>query len=433
MEGLGQFAYCALESLSTLEKPAIGYGIRYSYGSFEQKINALGQQIEVPDFWQSKGNPWEIPRSDICYTIRFGGVVNLSAESDNSPTSCKVWEEGECVLAMAYDIPVPGYDTKHCNTLRLWRSMPISEFNFTEFNDGNYFGAISNRQEAEQITRVLDYIDSSYTGLEHRLKQEYFFSAATAKDIVVEYKKNNKDWQSFLDLNAIHINDTQPAFVAIELLRIMLDEEMLPWDEAWFNVKHSISYTIHSMQTEACEKWPVSLLEKWLPRHLELIYLINFLFIESLKSQKVDERKIERMSLVEEGAEKYIRFGNLCFIVSSAVNGVSQMHTDCLKRGLFSDLNEGRPGQLVSLSTGVSPRRWIRCANPGLSELLTSALGGNKGWIKDLSLLENITTFVEKNKGDKCWDRQFFTDWQRVKVENKLKLCVLISKINERN
>lgn len=262
MAGLGQFAYCTLESLSTLQRPAIGYGIRYSYGSFEQRINALGQQIEVPDFWQSRGNPWEIPRPDICYRIRFGGKVSpiSDSQSDNTPTSNKLWTEDECVLAVAYDIPVPGYDTMHCNTLRLWQAKPTSEFDLKEFNEGNYFGAIDSRQKAEQITKVLDYSDCSRTGQLHRMKQEYFFSAATAIDIVTSYKISNLNWTNFIDQIAIHINDTQPAFVAIELFRILLDEEMLPWDEAWYCVKHAISFSVHSMREGACEKFPVDLL-----------------------------------------------------------------------------------------------------------------------------------------------------------------------------
>lgn len=207
MAGLGQFAYCSLESLSTLERPAIGYGIRYSFGSFEQKINALGQQIEVPDFWMSRGNPWEIARPDICYSIRFGGIVK-PALNRHEPTDSKIWTEGDTVLAVAYDVPVPGYGTNHCNVLRLWHSAPTSEFDLHEFNEGNYFGAIANRQKAEQITKVLDYSDCSHQGLEHRLKQEYFFSAATAQDIIRAYKQNNKEWTSFTDQVAIHINDT---------------------------------------------------------------------------------------------------------------------------------------------------------------------------------------------------------------------------------
>jgi len=330
--------------------------------------------------------------------------VKPASESDTTATASKTWYDGECVLAVAYDIPVPGYDTKHCNILRLWRSEPTSEFDFDEFNEGNYFGAIASRQKAEQITKVLDYSDCSCDGLLHRLKQEYFFSAATAHDIIENHKRKNKNWTNFLDQNAIHINDTQPAFVAIELFRLLLDQELLPWAEAWFVIRHSISYSVHSMQLGACEKFPVDMLAHYLPRHLELIQLINFFFIQDLRAQNVDEKKIERMSMFEEGERKFVRFANLCFVCSYAANGVSQMHTDLLKKGLFYDLNEQFPGQLISLNTGVSPRRWIHCSNPGLSELLTSALGGANQWMKDMTMLESITMMVDKHSIDPCWD-----------------------------
>jgi len=280
MAGLGRLAACILESLTCLEVPAWGYGIRYDYGSFNQKIDENGVQVEVPDWWYRKGNPWEIPRQDVCYTVRFGGTTREHSGSPQSDFS-KIWEGGVVVLAMAYDTPMPGYNTFNCNNLRLWRSKPTEEFDLAAYNEGDYYGAIADRQSAEEITRVLCYTDQSDAGRELRLKQEYFFCAATVRDIVNRFKQSHtaSDWNNFADENIIHINDSQPALATIELLRILLDEERLPWEEAWHLTFHSCTYTNHSLMTAASEEWPVWLLKKILPRHLELIHKVNFFFI----------------------------------------------------------------------------------------------------------------------------------------------------------
>jgi starch phosphorylase len=327
--GLGRLAACFLDSLATLEIPAWGYGIRYDYGIFKQIIKD-GYQVEIPDYWLNKGNPWEIERQDVTYQIRFYGVSNKYRDGDTERSN---WEHCQKVIAMAYDNPIPGFNTYNTNNLRLWRSRTNNTFDFSKFNSSDYHGAIAARQDAEYITSVLYPNDSTDAGKELRLKQQYFFCSASLYDIIRRYKKRHNDgFAQFASKNKIQLNDTHPAIATVELLRILIDEEKLSFDKAWGVMYQTFSYTNHTVLPEALEKWSVDLIGKLLPRHLELIYLINHLYIQRLKKQYPgDDKKIERMSLIEESYPKKVRMAFLSIVCSHTVNGVAALHTDLLK------------------------------------------------------------------------------------------------------
>lgn len=333
--GLGRLAACFLDSLATMEIPAWGYGIRYDYGIFKQVIRD-GKQVEIPDYWLKHGNPWEIERPDVVYPVHFFG--HTRKYTDASGVERTEWIPGQTVIAQAYDTPVPGYNTYNTNNLRLWRSRPCQEFNFDQFNRGDYFGAIGERQSAEYITSVLYPNDSSDQGKELRLKQQYFFCSASLRDIIRRYKKKHTTWDQFGELNKIQLNDTHPAISTVELLRILLDEEKLSYDEAWRTVQSTFSYTNHTVLPEALEKWSVSLIGHLLPRHMELIFLVNHIYLERLRQKFPNEpEKIQRMSLIEEGHDKKVRMAFLSIVCSHTVNGVAALHTELLKKTIFSE------------------------------------------------------------------------------------------------
>lgn len=368
--GLGRLAACFLDSLATLEYPAWGYGIRYDYGIFRQMI-IKGYQIEVPDYWLSQQNPWEIERPDVSYDVYFGGHV----EKRNG-ASC--WHPSETVVAVAYDTPISGYDTFSTINLRLWRSRPTNEFDFNSFNSGDYFQAIHKRQQAEYITSVLYPNDSSEAGKELRLKQQYFFCSATIQDVLRRFLKKNKDWEELPEKMAIQLNDTHPAISIPEMLRVLVDIYSLDWAKAW-NIVHKVfSYTNHTVLPEALEKWSVDLIGKLLPRHLEIIYFTNFVFMSEAKERLAnDPRKNEilaDMSLIEESDPKKVRMANLCIIGAHQVNGVAALHTSLLINNLFKNFHNYFPGKFLNKTNGVTPRRWIHCANRELSKLFTKEL-----------------------------------------------------------
>jgi len=387
--GLGRLAACFLDSMATLEIPAWGYGIRYDYGIFKQLIKD-GRQIEIPDFWLKNGNPWEIERSDVVYPVRFYGRVEKYSEGGVERAN---WLDGQLVMAQAYDTPIPGYNTYNTNNLRLWRSRPCNEFNFDSFNSGDYFGAIAERQSAEYITSVLYPNDSTPSGKELRLKQQYFFCSASLRDIIRRFKTNHaNDWSQFSNKNQIQLNDTHPGISTVELLRILLDEEKLDYREAWNVVYNTFAYTNHTVLPEALEKWSVALLTKLLPRHMELIYLVNHYFIEKIRAKYPgDDNKVMRMSLIEEGDEKKVRMAYLSIVCSHTVNGVAALHTDLLRETIFSEFNHLYPGKIQNKTNGVTPRRWLHCCNPGLSELISDTVGSVDEWITDLDTLEQLT------------------------------------------
>jgi starch phosphorylase len=421
--GLGRLAACFLDSLATLQLPAYGYGIRYEYGIFHQKI-INGRQVEVPDTWLEYGNPWEIPRPTDLFPVHFYGHVHQWTEHGQFKAR---WENTEEVLAMPYDTPIPGYKNGTVNTLRLWAAKAGRDFDFNEFNAGDYRGAVENKMKSENISKVLYPNDNVPEGKELRLKQEYFFVSATLQDIIRRYKKHWKMYDEpkglplyarFADRNAIQLNDTHPALAIPELMRILVDEEGLGWDEAWKITTSTFGYTNHTVMPEALEKWPVSLLGRVLPRHLQLIYEINHRFLLEVKRRfPGDDARAARMSIIEEGREQKARMANLAIVGSHSVNGVAALHTEILKHEVFKDFVEIWPERFNNKTNGVTQRRFVLKANPGLSQLITSKIGD--GWVTDLDKLRGLEAFAD--------DVAFQQQWQAVKRQNKLRLKDVIA------
>ena len=428
LEGL---RHAFLDSMATLEIPAWGYGIRYDYGIFKQVIKD-GYQWEIPDYWLSGGNPWEIERPEIAYSIRFYGYTEHIEDDEGTPRA--EWRGGEIVLAKAYDTPIPGYNTFNTNNLRLWKSIPATEFDFSSFNQGNfltrfylsyilgnYFESIQAKQRAEYITSVLYPNDSTDAGKELRLKQQYFFCAATIRDVIRRFKKMNSDWKDFPNKAAIQLNDTHPAIAAVEFLRVLIDEEKLKWDNAWKIMHDTFSYTNHTVLPEALEKWSVGLFTHLLPRHMELIYLINHIFMENVaKKYPGDFDRMSKLSIIEEGDVKKVRMANLCILCSHKVNGVAALHTELLKSDLFKLFHEYFPNKIENKTNGVTPRRWLHCANPELSHLITDTLGESE-WISDLERIEPIENYSD--------DEDFIKKWAQIKRGNKEKLAEKIKSL----
>ena len=415
--GLGRLAACYIDSMATLNLPAWGYGIRYDYGIFKQVIEN-SEQKELPDYWLTKGNPWEIMRLDTKFKVRFYGHVK-------EVNGRKVWEGGEEVIAVAYDTAVPGFDTFNCNTLRLWKSFPSEEFDFDSFNKGDYQSALDNRNQASYITSVLYPNDSTMSGKELRLKQEYFFSSATIQNIVRRFRRMEKPWSEFPKSNVIQLNDTHPTIAIVELLRILIDDYQLGYREAFDIVCQTFNYTNHTVLPEALEKWGVDVFEKLLPRHLELIYLINYYFMEEVKKKYPgNHEKLAKLSLIEESFPKQIRMANLCVVSSGKVNGVAKIHSELLKTTLFKDFYELWPHKFTNVTNGVTPRRWIHCAFPELSHLLTEYNDGKNDWLAELDLLDGLPERV-KEKGQYA---EFLAKYTTAKLAAKLRMKELVKK-----
>lgn len=405
--GLGRLAACFLDSMATLGIPATGYGIRYDYGIFKQKI-VKGYQVELPDEWLSLGNPWEFERPEFTLKIKFYGKTQTRVDKNGK---FRVdWVDTNNVLAMAYDTPVPGYKNGVVNNLRLWSARSTEDFDFDYFNDGDYIKACQQKIFSENISRVLYPSDSVYKGLELRLKQEYFFTSASIQDIIRRFKMHNDDFLAFPDKVAIQLNDTHPAIAIVELMRILIDEEELSWKDAWDITIRTFAYTNHTMMPEALECWPLGLLGKLLPRHLEIIYEINMRFLGDVaKHYPHDLDRPRRMSIIQEGPVKKIRMSHLSIVGSHSVNGVSRLHTELIKTDLFRDFYEFYPEKFNSKTNGITQRRWLMKANPGLSDVITDVVGD--GWPKDLGLLKKLESVAE--------DRSFQKKWRAVKDSNK--------------
>ena len=393
--GLGRLAACYIDSMATLNLPAWGYGIRYDYGIFRQAIQNY-EQKEFPDYWLTKGNPWEIMRLDTQFKVRFYGYCR---DASKNGKECREWVGGEEVIAVAYDTAVPGFNTFNCNTLRLWKSFPSEEFDFDDFNRGDFQSALSDKDQASYITSVLYPNDNSESGKELRLKQEYFFSSASVQNVVCEFCKLNLPWSDFPKYNTLQLNDTHPTLALVELMRILLDEVGMPYGEAFTIVKKTFNYTNHTVLPEALEKWGVDIFERLLPRHLEIIYLINYFFMEDIK-KKVgnDGNKMSRLSIIEESWPKKIRMANLCVVCSTKVNGVAKIHSGLLKTSLFKDFYEIWPDKFTNVTNGVTPRRWVHCAFPELSCLLTKYNGERNDWLAEYELLEEIPKKLKEEK-----------------------------------
>ena len=336
--GLGRLAACFLDSMATLDLPAWGYGIRYDYGIFKQVIRD-GAQCEVPDYWLTFGNPWEIARQDVIVPVRFYGATRVETGADGRSRS--VWEGGETVVAMAYDNPIPGFDTWNTINLRLWKALPAREFDFASFNSCDYHHAVEARQRAENISNVLYPSDSTYQGKELRLKQQYFFVCATLHDVVRRFKRiPGHTWDTFSDKNAIQLNDTHPSIAIAELMRVLVDYEGLEWAQAWDVSQRTFGYTNHTILPEALERWSVELMGSLLPRHLEIIYKINWHFIEQVKAVfgSDDQERIRRMSIIDESHGKFVRMAHLAVVGSHVINGVAALHSELVKSDLFPDM-----------------------------------------------------------------------------------------------
>jgi starch phosphorylase len=410
--GLGRLAACFLDSMATLGLAAYGYGLRYEYGIFAQKI-INGEQTEEPDDWLRFGNPWEKARPEYMLPIHFFGKVV------DTPTG-KKWIDTQVVFAMPYDSPVPGYQNNIVNTMRLWSAKSPVEFNLKFFNDGDYIQAVLDRNTAENITRVLYPNDNLFEGKELRLKQEYFMCSATLQDIIRRFKATKKgvqprtDFNNFPDKVALQLNDTHPALAIPELMRILMDIEGLSWEAAWDITVKTCAYTNHTVLPEALERWSVSLMSSILPRHMQIIYQINFLHLQDVQKRwPNDNARLKRMSLIEEDGDKRVNMAHLSIVGSHAINGVARIHSDIIKNDLFRDFYELTPEKFQNKTNGITPRRWLLLCNPNLSDIIGERIGDN--WITHLDELTNLNELVN--------DESFILDVQKVKQENKMKLA----------
>ena len=410
--GLGRLAACYLDSMATLGLPAYGYGIRYEYGIFYQKI-IDGFQVETADNWLRTGNPWEIPRPDYIYPVKFYGTTRQGTGQEGQPISEWV-DTHDDVMAMAHDIPIPGYHNQTVNNLRLWGARSTREFDLGVFNEGDYVQAVSRKQQSETISKVLYPNDQNMWGKELRLKQEYFFVSASLQDIIRRYKRTHATYEKFSSKVAIQLNDAHPALAIPELMRILVDEECRPWEEAWEVVVETCAFTNHTVLPEALEKWTAELMGHVLPRHLEIIYEINHRFLEQTrKKYPNDKKRIERLSLVEEEPVKSIRMSNLAIVGSHAVNGVAQLHSEILKTKVFKDYNDLFPDRFHNITNGITQRLWLKSCNPELAELITETVG--EEWTTHLDILRQLLPYVK--------DDAFRQRWRAVKQNNKTRLA----------
>ncbi len=415
--GLGRLAACFLDSLATLEIPAIGYGIRYEFGIFHQVMRD-GWQVEIPDQWLKFGNPWELQRRDEAVEVKLGGYT----ESYHDPKgNFRVsWIPGRTVIAIPFDLPVPGYNTNTVNILRLWKSEASDEFNFDAFNAGNYDRAVEQKMVSETISKVLYPNDNTPQGRELRLEQQYFFVSASLQDMIRKHLDIYPSLSNFHESFAIQLNDTHPTVAIPELMRLLVDEHGIGWDYAWEITQKTFAYTNHTLMPEALERWPVSLFGHALPRLLEIIYEINHRFLEALHSwYPGDSDRLRRLSIIEETPEKSIRMAYLACIGSHAINGVAALHTELLKEDTLRDFYDIFPAKFVNKTNGVTPRRWILLSNPRLSQLFTDKIG--RGWLTDLNQLRQLEPLAE--------DPEFCKQWQEIKLSNKQNLAQHIRRL----
>ncbi len=414
--GLGRLAACFLDSLATMGYPAYGYGIRYEFGIFEQRIEG-GQQVERPDEWLKFGNPWEFIRPEYAVPVRFYG--RSEEYRDDHGRWRSRWVDGTQVVGVPYDTPIAGYGTNTVNTLRLWQARASSEFDLYTFNRGDYVRAVEEKNASETISKVLYPSDSSWAGRELRLKQQYFFVACAVADIVRRYRARHSTFDLFPEKVAIQLNDTHPAVAVAELMRVLMDDHALGWEEAWEITVRTCGYTNHTLLAEALERWPVSLFERLLPRHMQIIYEINARHLRAVMNRwPGDHGRTWRMSIIEEGHERQVRMALLATVGSHKVNGVAALHSELLKRDVLHDFADLTPEKFTNKTNGVTPRRWVLSCNPGLSSLLTDALG--EGWVADLDRLGGLAHFAD--------DASFRARFADVKRANKRALAARIRK-----
>lgn len=414
--GLGRLAACFIDSCATLQLPVMGYGLRYEYGMFRQLIQN-GFQVEEPDHWLAFGSyPWELKRAEYTRTVRFGGYCR---DYVNPETGVHIvhWEDAEEVLAVPFDVPIPGYKNQTVNTLRLWHAKAQESFKLNAFNAGSYFEAVAAKNEAENITMVLYPNDSSESGKELRLRQQYFLVSASLQDVLANWERFNEGYETFAENNVFQLNDTHPSLAVAELMRLLIDEKRLPWDEAWKIVTATMAYTNHTLLPEALETWPGALMWRLLPRPMQIIEEINRRFLAKVAMKwPGDVERQQRLSII--GGYGEVRMAHLAIVGSFSVNGVAALHSELLKDGLFNDFYQLWPEKFNNKTNGVTPRRWMAAANPGLRALLDEVLG--EQWITDLSRLSQLEGYLD--------DPAFRQTWRDIKLENKQRLAALIER-----
>jgi starch phosphorylase len=409
--GLGRLAACLIDSCATLQLPVIGYGLRYEYGMFTQSI-VNGEQVEKPDHWLRHGNVWEIERLEYSHGIKFGGHTEIQTDENGEQRHC--WIATSNVLAVPFDTPAPGYQNGTVNTLRLWKAVATEEFNLDEFNAGDYAEAVEAKIAAENITMVLYPNDANENGKELRLRQQYFLASASLQDVIARWTgMHGNNFSRFAEKNCFQLNDTHPSIAIAELMRLLMDIKGLTWDEAWTITKNTMAYTNHTLLPEALEKWPVKLMQRLLPRVMDIIFEINSHFItEASMHWPGDTDRLRRMSIVEEGEDQQVRMAHLAIVGSFSVNGVARLHTELLQQGLFSDFYALWPHKFNNKTNGVTPRRWLAACNPELANLITETIGD--GWVIDLSQLKKLEPYAE--------DAQFRQRWRAIKQAAKQRL-----------
>lgn len=412
--GLGRLAACFMESMATVDVPAYGYGIRYVHGLFRQQMSD-GWQVELPENWLAHGNPWEFERRESSYEIGFGGSVDTVDVGDEAIRY--VWKPAERVIATAYDTPVAGWRGQRVNTLRLWTATPIDPILLDAFNAGDHIGALRESNKAESLARVLYPADATPAGQELRLRQEFFFSSASLQDILRRHLQQFPDFTSLPDAVAIQLNDTHPAVAVAELIRLLMDVHGLDIEQAWSIAKATFSYTNHTLLPEALESWPVPLFERLLPRHMQIVYAINAMILMEARRQKTHtDQQIRSISLIDEAGERRVRMGNLAFVGSHSINGVSALHTELMKETVFADLHRLYPERINNKTNGITPRRWLMQCNPGLLSLIREAIGDK--FMDDTEALKDLEKFAT--------DSSFQEKFAAVKRQNKVRLAKLV-------
>ena len=409
--GLGRLAACYMESLASLEIPAIGYGIRYEFGIFDQEIHD-GWQVEITDKWLQYGNPWEILQADLAVEVKFGGYTEFYPTEKGEQRAR--WVPNYVLKGVPYDTPILGYRVNTANTLRLWKAEASESFDFQRFNQGDYYGAVNDKTAAENLTKVLYPNDEQIQGKELRLQQQYFFVSCSLQDMIRIHLAEGSRLETFHEKFTAQLNDTHPAVGVAELMRLLVDEHDIPWDTAWQVTQKTFAYTNHTLLPEALEKWPIGLFGRLLPRHLEIIYEINQRFLDQVQQRfPNDGGKLAALSLIDESGERYVRMANLASVGSYAINGVAALHSELVKSTVLKDFHELWPQKITNVTNGVTPRRWMVLSNPRLADLITSKIGN--GWVRDLDQLRQLETLVN--------DSGFCSAWRQVKLANKQRLA----------
>lgn len=414
--GLGRLAACYLDSLATQQIPAIGYGIRYEFGIFDQALRD-GWQVELTDKWLRLGNPWEIARPEIVFDVQLGGHTETCFEDGRQRVR---WIPDRVVRGMAYDTPVLGYGANTVNLLRLWKAEAAESFDFQAFNTGDYYGAVMEKVTSENITKVLYPNDETIQGKQLRLQQQYFFASCAMQDMIRMFLQQSGSIDQLHEKFVVQLNDTHPAIAVAELMRLLVDEHALPWDQAWLITQNTFGYTNHTLLPEALERWPIPLFAALLPRHLEIIFEINQRFLDEIRLRYPnDDARAARLSLIDEQGPRYVRMANLACVGSHNINGVAKLHTDLLKSGILRDFVDFSPEKFINVTNGVTPRRFLLLSNPGLSGLITRRIGNQ--WIKNLDELRHLEEAGE--------DPVFQREWREIKLRNKQILAALVLRL----